>query len=144
MRYLQNFLFRRAPSNEASSVRAMVSMYAELKPGTKVRVRSQEEIAVTLNEWNQLKRCAFMEEMWPYCGTTQTVFKRVGQFLDERDYLIKKCRGTVILDGVYCEGTRDFGPCDRSCFFFWREEWLEPIADSAESGIESTQGGDED
>jgi hypothetical protein len=28
-----------------------------------------------------------MEEMWPFCGTTQKVFKRVEKFLDERDYL---------------------------------------------------------
>ena len=68
-----------------------------------------------------------MEEMWPYCGTTQKVFKRVEKFLDERDYLLKKCRGIVILEGIFCEGTKDFGQCDRSCFFFWREEWLEKI-----------------
>jgi hypothetical protein len=33
----------------------------------------------------------------------------------------------AILDGVICNGTEDFGPCDRSCFFFWREEWLEKV-----------------
>ncbi|MEI8139868.1 MAG: hypothetical protein WCI03_08375 [bacterium] len=105
----------------------------ELKPGDKVRVRSREEIEATLNSWNQFKHCAFMEEMWPYCGTTQTVFKRVLKFLDERDYLVKKCSGMVILRDVICEGTRDFGPCDRSCFLFWREEWVERISDSNES-----------
>ena len=95
-----------------------------LKPGDLVQVKSKAEIQATLNRWNQLKRCAFMEEMGPYCGTTQRVFKRVEKFLDERDYLMKKCKGIIILEGVYCEGTRDFGACDRSCFFFWREEWL--------------------
>ena len=98
-----------------------------LKAGDRVRIKSKEEIQATLNHWNQLKGCSFMEEMLPYCGTEQRIFKRVEKFLDERDYLLKKCRGIVILDGVFCEGTRDFGPCDRTCFFFWREEWVEKI-----------------
>jgi hypothetical protein len=51
----------------------------------------------------------------------------VEKFLDERDYLMKKCKGMVTLDGVLCEGTIDFGACDRGCFFFWREEWLEKL-----------------
>jgi hypothetical protein len=98
---------------------------SRLKSGDKVKVRSIEEIKGTLNRWNQLKGCSFMEEMWPYCGTTQRVLKMVEKFLDERDYLKKKCRGIIILEGVMCQGTKDFGLCDRSCFFFWREEWLE-------------------
>jgi hypothetical protein len=68
-----------------------------------------------------------MEEMWCHCGTTQRVYKRVEKFMDERDYLVKRCKGIVILEGVMCEGTKDFGPCDRSCFYFWREEWLEKL-----------------
>lgn len=98
-----------------------------LKPGDLVRVRSKEEIQATLNRWNQLKKCSFMEEMWNYCGTKQRIFKRVERFMDERDYLIKKSIGIVILEGVLCNGTIDFGPCDRSCHFFWREEWLEKM-----------------
>jgi len=99
----------------------------DLKPGDWVRVRSRQEIEATLDGWNKLKGCAFMQEMWPYCGTEQRIFKKVNQFLDERDYLIKKTRGIYLLEGVFCEGAKDFGPCDRSCFFFWRREWLEKI-----------------
>lgn len=102
-------------------------MHNKLNAGDLVLVKSKEEILKTLNNWNQLKGCAFMEEMWPYCGTKQKVLKRVEKFLDERDYLIKKCKGIIILENVMCQGTKDFGPCDRSCFFFWREEWLEKI-----------------
>ena len=93
--------------------------------GDIVRIRSHEEIRTTLNRWNQLKGCAFMPEMIHYCETRQKIHKKVEQFLDERDYLIKKCNGIYILENVFCEGTDDFGSCDRSCFFFWREEWLE-------------------
>ena len=83
----------------------------------------------TLDKWNQLKRCSFMEEMAPYCDTRQRILKPVLKFLDERDYLIKKCRDLFILDDVRCEGTNDFGACDRACYFFWRKEWLEIIPD---------------
>jgi hypothetical protein len=98
---------------------------APLKAGDSVRIRSEAEIKATLGKWNDLEGCAFMEEMWSYSGTTQLVLKRVERFLDERDYRTKKVRGIVILDRVNCQGTVDFGPCDRNCFFFWREEWLE-------------------
>ena len=98
-----------------------------LQPGDIVRVRSMAEIQATLNNWNQLKGCSFMEEMAPFCNTMQRVLKRVEKFLDERDYLLKKTRGIIILENVFCQGTRDFGKCDRTCFFFWREEWLEKM-----------------
>jgi len=140
VRYLDNVLFRRLKLGvKSSGDSAREPVRAGLKPGDKVRVRSRKEISLLLNEWNQFKRCAFMEEMWPYCGTTQTVFKKVSKFLDERDYLVKKCSGTVILSGVMCEGTRDFGPCDRSCYFFWREEWLERVDDPPGDGIRGGQ-----
>ncbi len=96
-----------------------------LQPGDLVRIKSEEQIRATLGLWNELKGCTFMEEMWDYCGTTQRVLKRVERFMDESEYKIKKARGLVILQDVVCNGTIDFGPCDRSCFFFWREEWLE-------------------
>jgi len=110
--------------NTSTEERATV---LNLKPGDIVRIKSREEIQSTLNRWNSLKGCAFMEEMWQYCGTIHCVFKRVNKFLDERTYLVRKCKGIVLLESVICNGTKDFGPCDRSCFLFWREEWLEKI-----------------
>jgi hypothetical protein len=101
---------------------------SSLKDGDLVRVRSLEEIQSTLNPWGILKGCMFMSlEMSPYCGTTQRVFKVLERFVDERDYHVKKSHGVVLLEGLYCEGTSDYGRCDRSCFYFWREEWLEKI-----------------
>lgn len=100
-----------------------------LKAGDLVRVRSKDEIYTTLNHLGQLKGCSFMSGQEPYCGTVQRVLKPMERFVDERDLRVKKCRGLVLLEGVMCEGTTDFGRCDRSCFMFWREEWLEKIAD---------------
>ena len=84
-------------------------------------------IQATLDAWGEFKRCLFMEDMWPYCGTTQKVLKRVERFVDERDYKVKKASGVVLLEGVICQGTPLFGRCDRCCFYFWREEWLEKV-----------------
>ncbi len=105
-----------------------------LRAGDLVRIRSKEEIQATLNPWGILKGCMFMsKEMSPYCGTTQKVFKRLERFVDERDYHVKKSNGVILLEGLYCEGTSDYGRCDRSCFYFWREEWLEKIDGNAQS-----------
>jgi hypothetical protein len=95
-----------------------------LLAGDLVRVRPREEIQATLDRWRSLKGCGFLGEMAGYCGTTQRVLKRVERFIDERDYRLKKASGIVLLDGVFCSGG---GTCDRACFFFWREEWLEKL-----------------
>jgi hypothetical protein len=68
-----------------------------------------------------------MPEMEIYCGTTQRVLKPLQRFVDERDLRVKRSTGIILLEGVMCQGTADFGKCDRSCFYFWREEWLEKV-----------------
>jgi hypothetical protein len=113
-----------AATNTRVSNQRTATSAVQFQAGDEVLVKSREEVQATLDRWNQLKGCVFLEEMWKYCGTRQRVLKPVKRFLDERDYLIKSCRGLVILEGVICEGTKDFGPCDRCCFLFWRQEWL--------------------
>lgn len=95
--------------------------------GALVRVRSREEIEATLDPGGKLKGCGFLEEMAPYCGTTQRVLKPVRRFVDERDYRVKTTRGIYLLDGAMCHGAAPFGECDRGCLYFWRGEWLERI-----------------
>jgi hypothetical protein len=127
-RYLVNFIREvEHIKDRTQSSDTRQSVIVTLESRDLVRVKSREEIQATLDRWNQLKGCAFMEEMWPHCGTIQRVYKRVEIFMDERDYLMKRCKGIVLLEGVICEGTKDFGQCDRSCFYFWREEWLEKL-----------------
>lgn len=98
-----------------------------LKAGDLVRIRSEEEIGATLNHLGQLRGCSFMSVQAPYCGTVHRVLKSMERFVDERDLRVKKCKGLILLEGVMCEGTTDFGRCDRSCLMFWREEWLEKL-----------------
>ena len=111
------------------------SMVVHLIPGVWVRVRSLEDIQRTLNSFQELKGCAFLEDMKQYCGTEQRVLKVMERFLDERDYQVKKAKGIVLLEGVYCQGTLVFGRCDRSCLSFWREEWLEKIEEPTKIGL---------
>lgn len=117
--------FTRKFTKSSSNIERKV-MVQDFQPGDLVRVRSKEEIQATLDNRNQLKKCTFMGEMWSYCGTKQRVKKQIRQFVDERDYIKKKSNGLVILEGITCEGTY-YGGCDRSCFSFWRVEWLEKI-----------------
>lgn len=98
-----------------------------LKSGDKVRVKSREEILALLDPWLEQKGCGFMDEMWVYCGTEQVVRNRVERFMDEATLRMRTSKGIVLLEGLMCEGTIDFGRCDRACFYFWREEWLTKI-----------------
>ena len=117
---------RKAARNAPVAAAAVITNH--LADGDWVRVRSAEEIQPTLNQWKELKGCAFLDSMWEYCGTEHQVLKVMTRFLDERDYTVKKVRGVVLLKEVYCHGTPVFGRCDRCCHLFWREEWLEKIA----------------
>ena len=110
------------PASHATGASAV-----SLATGDWIRVRPGEEISATLNNWRQLKGCTFMPEMEQYCSTTQRVFKPLTRFVDERDLRVKKSSGIVLLEGVICQGTAEFGRCDRSCLLFWREEWLEKV-----------------
>jgi hypothetical protein len=107
------------------AVTAIVSQ--PLEAGDWVRVRSLDEIQATLNNWRQLKGCTLLPEMEAYCGTRQHVLKPVRRFVDERDLLVKRTFGVVLLEGLLCQGVAAFGRCDRSCHYFWRQEWLEKI-----------------
>ena len=130
---LANWLCRITGRNGRPAAHPVVAE-RPLQGGDWIRVRSRTEIDATLNHWRQLKGCTFMPEMDQYCGTTQRVLTRVERFVDERDLRVKTTRGIILLEGVICQGTADFGRCDRCCFPFWREEWLEKIATEGNPG----------
>lgn len=117
------------PEGRASTVE---KVSVPLAAGDVVRVRARDEIEATLSPFHEYKGCTIIEDMWQYCGTTQRVLKPVRRFVDERDYTVKRCSGVVLLEGLICRGTEYFGPCDRACFYFWREEWLERVNAPAE------------
>ncbi|MBP9040421.1 MAG: hypothetical protein KBF64_01465 [Anaerolineaceae bacterium] len=122
------FQLKKINRKQLSTSQWVGSNPVEFQPGDVVRVRTREEIEPMLDADRKFRGCTFLDCMWAYCGTTQKVFKPLHRFLDERDFVFKKVKGVVILEGVFCDGLLVFGQCDRSCFLFWREEWLEKLS----------------
>jgi len=96
----------------------------ELQPGDWVRVRSREEIRVMLDRCERLDGLAWMTTMEKCCGREFQVRRRVRKIVLESTGEIRKLKNTVLLEGGICDGI--YG-CDRSCFFFWKEAWLERV-----------------
>ena len=99
-----------------------------LKRGDLARVRSLEEIQATLDKDGRYQGgMLFVDEMAKYCGGTYRVFKRVNKVFDALAWKMKKSQELIILNGVFCNGYDAYKECDRMCFFFWKEAWLEKI-----------------
>lgn len=101
-----------------------------------VRVKSSEEIEKTLNEKGQCEGISYIRSvMNKYCGGVYRVKKRINLFFDERRWRLSKLQNVVILDGVFCESpptqSEDWSGCDRTCFLFWKEAWLERVTEDA-------------
>ncbi|MEN6428929.1 MAG: hypothetical protein ABFE13_26575 [Phycisphaerales bacterium] len=98
-----------------------------LQPGDRVRVRSESQIASTLDACGRSKGLAWMPRMREACGKEFRVYKRVNRIVLESTGEIRALKNTVLLANCVCEGIYN---CDRSCFFFWKEVWLERVAGS--------------
>jgi hypothetical protein len=105
----------------------------DLKAGERVRIKSLSEIKKTLDHEGRYEGLGFMDlVMEKFCGKIFTVQKPIGLFFDERNWRMQKLRRVVILEGVYCELPAhnrhlDWAGCDRTCFLFWKEAWLERL-----------------
>lgn len=96
--------------------------------GEIVKVRSKEEIAKSLDWFNKLDGCLFMDQMWEYCGQRFKILKIVRNFFDEYKYKMYRPRVPLyLLESLICKGeVKSFGKqCDRSCYLLWHEDWLE-------------------
>lgn len=123
------------PRRSAASLSVTV-VTPRLAPGDLVRIRSAAEIRATLGDNLRLEGLGYMPSVMDrFCGETHRVRRRVDLFFDERSWEMRKLKGVVILDGVFCEpgmGTRDpYSGCARTCFLFWKEAWLEKLPDPA-------------
>jgi hypothetical protein len=108
------------------------SVTLNLKPGELVRIKSYEEILKTVNTTNKNRGLYFDAEAVPYCGGTYRVLSRVSRILDEKTgKLINLKNESIILEGVFCQARysecRMF--CPRAIYSYWREAWLERVAD---------------
>lgn len=99
----------------------------DLKTDEWVEVRSEKEIFDTLDSQGKLRGLRFTPEMTKFCGKRFRVYKKLDKILLETTGELRRIKTpTVILEGVFCDGTAH-GGCDRSCFCFWREEWLKRV-----------------
>lgn len=97
-----------------------------LEVGEWVRVKSREEIDATLDSEHKFRGLRFTPEMYDFCNQPLMVMRKVEQIRVEHHGL-RHIRNTVILDGAICQGGSQGGSlgCDRACYHFWREVWLE-------------------
>ena len=97
-----------------------------LQPGDRVRVKSADAIRATLDPQGKHRGMSFVPvEMLTHCGQEYQVHKRVGTIFLEESRQNRKLKNTVLLSGVQCQGIGL--DCDRSCYLFWREAWLEKV-----------------
>lgn len=96
--------------------------------GDVVRIRPAENISRTLDSSNKHDGCLFMNQMWRYCGQKFKVIKVISNIFDEYKYRMYETKSPLyILNGIICDGEINElkHRCDRSCYFFWHEDWLE-------------------
>lgn len=103
--------------------------HATLHRGHFVRVRSEAEIASTLDEDGKLEGMPFMPEMARFCGQVLRVHRRARKTCVEGNSL-RRLGATLLLEGSRCDGSHHDG-CQRNCQLFWKEAWLEPVEPSA-------------
>lgn len=99
-----------------------------LEAGEWVRVKSADEIARTLNKQGKNRGLAFTVEMLPFCGRTFRVLRRLEKMINEPTRRLIRVEGTVILEGVTCDGCHILrGGCPKNNYHYWREVWLERV-----------------
>jgi hypothetical protein len=105
-----------------------VSGTLNLKLGDWVEVKSAKEIFATLDAGGKLKGLRFTPEMAKFCGKKYRVYKLLKKIILEATGELRKIKTpTVLLEDVFCDGSAH-ADCDRSCFCFWREQWLKQVS----------------
>lgn len=102
----------------------------DLRRGDKVRLRPLEEIATTLDAEGRTDALPFMVEMLALRGTTMQVHSRTDKTCDtiEGSGCTRRMTDTVHLEGARCDGSAH-GGCQAYCLLFFKEQWLERVAD---------------
>jgi hypothetical protein len=105
-----------------------VSNALGLRTGDWVRVRTPEEILATLDERGCLDAMPFMPEMLELCGKELQVSGIAHKTCDTARFSGGRAmRDAVFLEDHRCDGSAH-GGCQARCLFFWKTDWLVPIA----------------
>lgn len=102
----------------------MTAARRPLRGGDVVQVRSETELLATLGADGTLDGLPLMPEMLATCGQTFTVESRADTTCFYASLL--DMDAAVHLTGAHCDGSAH-GGCQANCFFFFKEEWLEPV-----------------
>jgi hypothetical protein len=102
----------------------------DLRPGDLVRIKSKEEIEATLDSSLHNRGLSFDGEMANYCGRTARVRARVNRLIEESTGEMLDIKSDcIVLEGVVC--TADYHRfCSRAIYPYWREIWLDKVADA--------------
>jgi hypothetical protein len=109
-----------------------------LQPGELVRVKSYGEILATLHGSNMNRGMLFDAELVPFCGGVYRVKTRVNRFINEKTGMMWTLQTpAIMLEGVWCQSRYSYCSmfCPRSIYSWWREIWLERVAEKKRSII---------
>lgn len=118
--------YRNLTKPEQKPVVLPENVTSPLSKGDLVRVRPLKEINETLDYRGFTKGCYFMGQMEKFCEQEFRVAGSLEKFFDEARCRTLTCKNLFLLAGIHCSG-ESVGGCDRSCYLFWRREWLEKI-----------------
>jgi hypothetical protein len=96
--------------------------------GERVRVLPLERLRPLLDAEGRTNGLTFLDGMERFCGRELTVKRKVHAIFDEKRGRMVRLRRTYLLEGAVCDsrGLYDREGCDRCCYYFWRDAWLEP------------------
>jgi hypothetical protein len=101
-----------------------------LRAGDVVELRPPAQILGTLDGEGRLDGMPFMPEMLAYYGRRHRVLARVERACDTIDGTsVRRIPETVILEDSRCDGSFH-GGCQAACRIYWKEAWLQPVADA--------------
>ena len=113
------------PEFRPAAAKASPTESLGLRPGELVRVKSKQQIELTLNDKNRNRGLRFDREMLRYCGgeyRVRAVLSRV--MLEATATLRDLTTPCIVLEGVTATGEYNgFNPENEH--IFWREIWLE-------------------
>lgn len=113
---------------------------SRFRTGDLVQIKTREQILATLDDKGCIDGMPFMPEMLQYCGKVIRVASVAHKTCETamRTWKGRRLDSTVHLSGARCTGAAH-GGCQAACNLFWKDEWLSPVEDGAETPT-STDG----
>ena len=110
-----------------------------LQAGEWVQIKTEEEIAKTLDGKGRNRGLSCDFGMTQYSGGSYQVRTRLDRMISEATGEMKQVNGTVILEGLNCLCWNTLGGCPRQDYIYWRELWLERIGAANNTPIQSVE-----